>query len=150
MKSNENKNSVEILNNNENTSSEVNESVSNDNNINLKDLCYKMKELNAQKKALDKELDGLKDEFKKYAADNNIDKFEDDFVKVTLTTVDKSFIRSEEAIEYLKQHKLERYVHTKEYINDDELIMAVTRKEINTAEFSQFIEEKTEKRINIR
>lgn len=150
MKSNENENSVEIPNEDVNAVETVNESVSNNNQINLKDLCYEMKEINSQKKALDKKLEGLKDEFKKYAANNNIDKFEDEFVKVTLTTVDKSFIRSEEAIEYLKQHKLERYVHTKEYINDDELIMAVTRKEINTAEFSQFIEEKTEKRINIR
>lgn len=150
MKSNEIKNSVEIPNDDVNAFETVNESVSKDSQINLKDLCYEMKEINSQKKALDKKLEGLKDEFKKYAANNNIDKFEDEFVKVTLTTVDKSFIRSEEAIEYLKQHKLERYVHTKEYINDDELIMAVTRKEINTAEFSQFIEEKTEKRINIR
>lgn len=150
MKSNEIKNSVEIPNDDVNAFETVNESVSKDNQINLKDLCYEMKEINSQKKALDKKLEGLKDEFKKYAANNNIDKFEDEFVKVTLTTVDKSFIRAEEAIEYLKQHKLERYVHTKEYINDDELIMAVTRKEINTAEFSQFIEEKTEKRINIR
>lgn len=150
MNQNENVKSVEIPTEEVNASQTIIESVSEGNQVDIKDLCYKMKEINAQKKALDKELDGLKDKFKEYAANNNIDKFEDEFVKVTLTTVDKSFIRSEEAIEYLKQHKLGRYVHTKEYINDDELIMAVTRKEINTAEFSQFIEEKIEKRINIR
>lgn len=150
MKSNENENSVEIHIEDVNTPQTINESVSERNQVNLKDLCYKMKEINTQKKALEKELEELKGEFRKYATNNNINKFEDEFVKVTLTTVDKSFIRSEEAIEYLKRHKLGRYVHTKEYINDDELIMAVTRKEINTAEFSQFIEEKIENRINIR
>lgn len=146
----ENEKSVEIPTEDVNASQTINESVSEGNQVNIKDLCYKMKEINTQKKALDKELEELKDIFREYATGNNIDRFEDEFVKVTLTTVDKSFIRSEEAIEYLKRHKLKRYIHTKEYINDEELIMAVTRKEINTAEFSQFIEEKIEKRINIR
>lgn len=150
MNNAENNNTVDLLTDDKQIVSGVSETVSAGENEILRDLCYKMKELNQNKKAIEKELEAMKSKFKDIAASEGIDRFEDDNVKVTLTVVDKSFIRAEEAIQYLKDKGLNKFVHTKEYIDDDELLMAITRKEVNANDFAQFIEEKKENRINIR
>lgn len=70
--------------------------------------------------------------------------------KVTMTAVDKSTVDSDQLINYLKEHNLEQFIHTREYIDESEIAYAVAQNVINAADLGPMTVEKTEYRLNIK
>lgn len=113
-------------------------------------LAVEIKEENKELKAREKNLASKKDRFKEIAKTLGIDYYENDLAKISLTTVDKSYLRVDDTIEYLRNKGFNKYIHTKEYFLDEEIYMAISRNEIKSEDMAQFMETKTETRMNIR
>lgn len=116
----------------------------------LKELCLSMKENNLKKKEYTNKLDLQKDRFKELADILGVTEYKDEFVKVSITEIDKSFLREEETLNYLRKNNLTEFIHTKEFFDYAELEMAAVQKKIKPQELAQFKETKMEKRINIK
>lgn len=100
--------------------------------------------------ALEKETDKQKSEIKEILSNLGITEFKDDDIKLTITTIDKSYLDSELTLKYLKEHGLLKYVRTKEYFEPDDLIIASNNGELNLEELSQYKVEKIETRLNVK
>lgn len=120
------------------------------NDTNLKELCIEMRELRAERDRYSKMFEAKKEEFRKICEERGIDSYKDEDISARIVDVDKSYLDEEPTLRMLRDKKLEKYIHTKEYFNYEELMMAVTKKEIPAEELKQFMIEKHEKRVNIR
>jgi len=109
-----------------------------------------MKESNLKKKEFTNKLDLQKERFKELADILGVNEYHDEFVKVTITEIDKSFLREDETLDYLRKNNLTEYIHTKEFFDYAELEMAAVQKKIKPQDLAQFKEEKSERRINIK
>lgn len=125
--------------------------------INQEELYAQLKKVGAEYKENKKEEKVYKDlatkqnnKIKEILTKLNIDKFEDENFKVSLTTIDKSYLDETLVLKYLKEHNLEKYIRTKEYFEPDDLIIASNNGEINIEDLSPMRIEKFETRLNIR
>ncbi|MEG1565826.1 MAG: hypothetical protein RR342_03715 [Bacilli bacterium] len=116
----------------------------------LKHLCYDMKVNDKAKKAYEKKLDDQKKRFKEIVAQLDTDKFEDEDVKVSMSTIDKSYLDPDNTLAFLKENNLNEYIHIKEFFDYSELTMAATQNKINPKDLSQFVIKKFETRITIK
>lgn len=116
----------------------------------LASLSLSMKENNQLKKEYSNRLDLQKERFKELADILGVNEYRDEFVKITITDIDKSFLREEDTLNYLKANNLTEYVHTKEFFDYAELEMAAVQKKLKPQDLAQFRETKTERRINIK
>jgi len=116
----------------------------------LAELSLSMKESNLKKKEFTNKLDLQKERFKELADILGVNEYHDEFVKVTITEIDKSFLREDETLDYLRKNNLTEYIHTKEFFDYAELEMAAVQKKIKPQDLAQFKEEKSERRINIK
>lgn len=116
----------------------------------LKKLCYSMKEHNIAKKDVETKLDAEKTEFKKIVEKLGIDCWQDEFVKVSMTTVEKVDFEEDKTIQYLKDNNLTEYIHTKEFFDYSELAMAATQNKLKLEELAPFAHSSKQTRINIR
>lgn len=116
----------------------------------LATLSLSMKENNQLKKECSNKLDLQKERFKELAEALGVNEYHDEFVKVTITEIDKSFLREEETLKYLRDNNLTDYIHTKEFFDYAELEMAAVQKKLKPQDLAQFRETKFEKRINIK
>ena len=78
-----------------------------------------------------------------------IDNYQIENIKVKLTSIDKTYLKEDVTISYLKSKSLQELIHVKEYFDYQELIVAANRNQLNLAELQQFIVPKIEHRINI-
>lgn len=116
----------------------------------LKDVGNAYRENKKTYNALEKETDKQKAEIKEILSQLEVDNFKDDDIKITITTIDKSYLDNELTLKYLKEHGLEKYIRTKEYFEPDDLIIASNNGELDLTEISQFKVEKTETRLTVR
>lgn len=116
----------------------------------LRELALSLKEKNIQKKQNETELKALKDEFKSLAKELGVDSYKDEDVKVSISEISKISFDSEGVIQVLKQRGLDKYIHTKEYFDEAEIAMAITKNELKAEEIKPFMSETNETRINIR
>lgn len=80
----------------------------------------------------------------------NINNFEDENFKVSITKIDKSSLDETLVLKYLKEHGLEKYIRTKEYFEPDDLVIASNNGDLNIEDLSSFKIEKFETRLNIK
>lgn len=100
---------------------------------------------------LTKRVKNYKDEIKQLFLDLDLTEYTaTSGAKVSLTTIDKSTIDSEQLINYLKEHNLEQYIHTKEYIDESEIIYAVSQDLIKAEDLAPMQIPKLEYRLNIK
>ena len=71
-------------------------------------------------------------------------------ISVSILDVDKTTFNQELVIKYLREKRLDKYIHTKEYFDESEIAMAMARKEIDAADFAPFTIEKHELRVLIK
>lgn len=116
----------------------------------LKEISLEYRELNKTSKEYNKKLDERKVEIKDILGKLDKSDFKDDDIKITLTTIDKSYLEELPTIKYLKSKGLDKYIRQKEYFEPDELIIAANNGELNLEELAQFKVEKTEQRLTIR
>lgn len=116
----------------------------------LKDYSYELKELFFQYKDIEKRYDEKKQKYKAFLTQNKLTGYEDDNFKVMMTEIEKQSLDEEKTLAYLKQKKLDKYIHTKEYFIIEELYMAATKNEFNPADLSEFRKITKEQRITIR
>ena len=116
----------------------------------MSEICNLMKRKRDEYSKAEKELSALKKEFKELAAKMGVSQFETPEAAVSITEIDKSFLDEKPTIQYLKDHGLSDYIHSKEYFEYAELGMGVTQNKINAAELNQFLIKKVETRINIK
>ena len=128
----------------------VSETLSQGDEEKFKELCHEMKAIHSRYMADGKLLNEKKTEFKTLAEKLGVTKFEDDDVRVSMTTVTSEYLDEEPTIEYLKQHGLEKYIHTKEFFIDEELHMAILKKEIDGKDLRLFMKSSQQIRVNIR
>ena len=69
---------------------------------------------------------------------------------VTITEIDKSYLDVTATIDYLKKNNLSKYVKTKEYFDEAELIMDMSNGILNAADFAPLMVDKKEYRINFK
>lgn len=112
-------------------------------------LCDELKVKNLNYNSLGKEVSGLKNELKDIFDKLNIDKYEGDNFKISVTKIDKSGLDEIRTIDYLKNNGLEKYIKVKEYIDPNELIIASQKGELKLEDLAPFRVEKIEKRVNI-
>lgn len=68
--------------------------------------------------------------------------------KATVSVVDKSFMNPELTLQYLKEHGLTQFIHTREYFDEAEIAMAIANAEINAQDLAPFVVKQTEYRLN--
>lgn len=116
----------------------------------LKQLCNEMKQHNIILKEYENKLKAEKEELKQLSKELGIDKYQDENVKVTIITVDKSILDEIPTLTYLKEHNLNAYIHTKEFFDYTELVMASTQNKIKIEDLAPFVIKKEEVRVNIK
>ena len=116
----------------------------------LKELAMSLKETNLFKKKYEEELKTKKDEFKELASELGVDSYKDEFVKVSISDIEKISFDTDSVIVMLRDKGLEKYIHTKEYIDESELAIAITKNELRAEDIKPFMSETHEKRINIK
>lgn len=108
-------------------------------------------ELYKKNKDLTKRVTAYKDEIKQLFNELNILEYTaTDGSKVTMSVIDKSTIDQEQLINYLKEKGLTQFIHTKEYVDENEIAYAVAQDTINAADLAPMQIEKTEYRMNIK
>lgn len=95
-------------------------------------------------------LDSYKQEVKDIFEELNIQNYELDNIKVTVQDVEKVSLIEPLLIEYLKAHNLSNLVKTKEYIDESEILMAVSKGLISATDIDPFTKVKVEKRLTIK
>ena len=116
----------------------------------MAELCRQMKQKRDEYSRADKELSALKKEFKELAAVMGISQFETEGAAVSITEIDKSYLDEKPTIQYLRDHGLEEFIHSKEYFEYAELGMGVAQNKINATDLNPFLIKKIETRINIK
>ena len=108
-------------------------------------------ELYKKNNDLTKRVKAYKDEIKQLFSDLNILEYTaTDGSKVSMSVVDKTTIDQEQLINYLKDKGLNQFIHTKEYVDENEIAYAVAQDTINAADLAPMRIEKTEYRLNIK
>lgn len=108
-------------------------------------------ELYKKNKDLTKRVTAYKDEIKQLFNDLGILEYTaTDGSKITMSVIDKTTIDQEQLINYLKEKGLNQFIHTKEYIDENEIAYAVAQDTINASDLAPMQIEKTEYRMNIK
>ena len=108
-------------------------------------------ELYKKNKDLTKRVTAYKDEIKQLLGDLNLLEYTaTDGSKVSMSVIDKTTIDQEQLINYLKEKGLTQFVHTKEYVDENEIAYAVAQDTINATDLAPMRIEKTEYRLNIK
>ena len=108
-------------------------------------------ELYKKNNELTKRVKAYKDEIKKLFEDLHILEYtSSDGSKVTMSVIDKTSIDTEQLINYLKEKGLAQFIHTKEYVDENEIAYAVAQDTIDAADLAPMRIEKTEYRLNIK
>lgn len=125
--------------------------------INQEELYAQLKKVGAEYKQNKKEEKVYKDltskqntEIKEILTKLGIDNFEDENFKVSISTIDKSYLDETLVLKYLREHNLEKYIRTREYFEPDDLVIASNNGEINLEDLSSMKIEKIETRLNIK
>lgn len=116
----------------------------------LKILCNSLKSNYSEYKKLEKIVSEQKAKVKELFQKSGKTLYEDSDCKISQTSIDKSYLDEYRTINYLKEKGLTQYVHTKEFFDETELLMATSNNEIPLKDLAEFKVEKTETRINIR
>ena len=117
----------------------------------LDDTVNKLSEIQPEYKRLSSLVTTYKDTAKDLCKQLNVTEFTStNGGKVSLTSIDKSFLDPARTIEWLKQNGYERFIKTKEYFDDAEIAMAIINNELDATALAQFQVEKTEYRLNIK
>lgn len=95
-------------------------------------------------------LDSYKQEVKDIFEELDIQNYEVDNVKINVQNVEKVSLTEPLLIEYLKAHGLTNLVKTKEYIDENEILMAVSKGLIPAVDIDPFTNVKIEKRLTIK
>lgn len=101
-------------------------------------------------KSAEKILEDKKQEFKKMAKELDVDLVENEKIKISLSTVDKSFLDVEPTIAFLRNSGMTQYIHQKDYFMDEEITLAISRREIEPQDLAPFLISKSETRMNIK
>ena len=116
----------------------------------LVELLPKFYETNKLYNSSKKEAESYKNEIKTIFDDLGINTFEHDGIKVAVQDIEKTSFIEPLVIDYLREHNLEHLIKTKEYIDEADILMAASRKEINVVDLEKFTATKIEKRITVR
>jgi len=112
----------------------------------MKQLDYlgqKYKEQNDEWNSLKRFVDDAKAQIKKIMTDYNISQYTcSNGVILSHYIKDNSILDEELVLKYLKEHGLEKFIHTKEYFDETELAMAIANGQINGADLAPFKIEK--------
>lgn len=112
----------------------------------MKQLDYlgqKYKEQNDEWNSLKRFVDDAKAQIKKIMTDYNISQYTcSNGVILSHYIKDNSTLDEELVLKYLKEHGLEKFIHTKEYFDETELAMAIANGQINGADLAPFKIEK--------
>lgn len=112
----------------------------------MKQLDYlgqKYKEQNDEWNSLKRFVDDAKAQIKKIMTDYNISQYTcSNGVILSQYIKDNSILDEELVLKYLKEHELEKFIHTKEYFDETELAMAIANGQINGADLAPFKIEK--------
>lgn len=107
--------------------------------------------LDKQGKDITKRVKEYKDEIKQLFQDLNILEYTaSNGNRVSMTVVDKTSIDEFALINYLKEKGLTQFIHTKEYIDENEIAYAVAQGNINAADLAPMQVPKTEYRLNMK
>lgn len=128
----------------------INDAVSTDVPKDFIEMCHEAKELHSEYKRIEKLLGAVKDNIKIKAKDLGIMSFKDDITKILISDVEKQYLDETPTIEYLKKNGLEKYIHTKEYFDDNEIVMGITNHEINREDLLPFFKSEKSTRITIK
>ena len=116
----------------------------------LKNIAKDYRESKKQENALISENKKKSNEIKSILEELELDNFQDEDLKVSITVIDKSYLDETPLLKYLKDNNLEKYIRTKEYFEPDDLIIASNNGELNLEDIAKFKIEKTEKRLNVK
>ena len=97
------------------------------------------KEKNTLKNSLDKECKVLNTKIKDTMSELGLKNFIDGDLSVTISETDKSSLDELKVIEYLKQKKLTEFIHTKEYIDMDEILYQAQNGNIPLEDLQPFV-----------
>ena len=107
--------------------------------------------LDKQGKDITKRVKEYKDEIKQLFQDLNILEYTaSNGNRVSMTVVDKTSIDEFALMNYLKEKGLTQFIHTKEYIDENEIAYAVAQGNINAADLAPMQVPKTEYRLNMK
>lgn len=107
--------------------------------------------LDKQGKDITKRVKEYKDEIKQLFQDLNILEYTaSNGNRVSMTVVDKTSIDEFALMNYLKENGLTQFIHTKEYIDENEIAYAVAQGNINAADLAPMQVPKTEYRLNMK
>lgn len=107
--------------------------------------------LDKQGKDITKRVKEYKDEIKQLFQDLNILEYTaSNGNRVSMTVVDKTSIDELALMNYLKEKGLTQFIHTKEYIDENEIAYAVAQGNINAADLAPMQVPKTEYRLNMK
>lgn len=116
----------------------------------LRVICKTIRDENRQVNNMSKTLEEKKKKVKEILGMLELNEFEYEGVKLTITEVEKSKLDEFQTIQYLKENGLNQYVKTREYFDEAELIIAAQEGLLNLKSLEQFIIHKKEIRLNIK
>ena len=119
-------------------------------NNRLKEFSYEIKDLYDKYKDIEKRYEEKKAAYKNFLSENNLQGYDDDSMRIKMTEVEKQTLDEEKTLMYLRQKKLDKYIHTKEYFIIEELYMAATRNEFNPADLNEFRKVIKEQRLHFK
>ncbi len=93
--------------------------------------------------------DSYKQEVKDIFEELDIQNYEVEDIKVSVQNIEKVTF-DPLLIEYLKSHNLNNLVKTKEYVDEAEILMAVSKGNIQANDIEPFLNTKIEKRLTIK
>lgn len=93
--------------------------------------------------------ESYKQEVKDIFEELDIQNYEVEGIKVSVQDIEKVTFEPL-LIEYLKSHNLNNLVKTKEYVDDAEILMAVSKGLISATDIEPFLNTKIEKRLTIK
>lgn len=117
----------------------------------LEEVVVACSEIYKTSKDLSKRVNDYKDEIKQLFKDLNLTEYTaTSGAKITMSVIDKSTIDNNKLINYLKEHNMTQYIHTKEFVDENEIIYAVSKDLIKAEDLAPMQINKTEYRINIK
>ena len=116
----------------------------------LKTLSYEMYEIDKQYKSVKNIYDAKKEEYKTFLKEHNLVGYQDDSVLMKLQTIEKQSLDERATLNFLRKNGYQRFIHTKEYFDIDELYMAATRNELDVTKLNDFRVVKKEQRLIIK
>lgn len=93
--------------------------------------------------------ESYKQEVKDIFEELGIKNYEVEDIKVSVQNIEKVTFEPL-LIEYLKNHNLNNLVKTKEYVDEAEILMAVSKGLISTTDIEPFLNTKIEKRLTVK